>query len=254
MGRDTWFYKVDKCKAKEYLLPFLEESNYNGLTFENFLKERNDIHEQYNQIVSPYNEILNCIATDFNWIKASALFEIVWYIEDFHRAVDRGNNKIDPLIGLGITELYYMRKGYGIMFQYGDYNDIFEMNMIDEGNDGANIDANDFKKFADYLMLLGELIAIDSKESNEISPDVVKELEGIKEKNMGNDNLFNLLKNEFSIIKRDYDSAIADNPQNTRSSPTVELYFNSYLISHSFYDIKRALLDINTRLIIVDSI
>ena len=256
MGRDTWFYKVDKYKAKKHLVPFLEESSFNGITFRAFLEERNELNEQYNQTVTSFDDILNCIDSDFNQIKASALNEVIRYLKNFNYAKNDGKNKFDVLTNFGIEEFFYARNGYGIMWQISNYTDEFDIELQYEDDDGIRIEVDNFISIANYLMLLGELMDVDSLEENEqpeFHKEVFTDLETIKKYFRENKRLWDFLTKEFEDIKYEYLNEL-EFGSTYKAHPYVDLYYKGYGILHSFFYVKKSLANKNTHIIIVDSI
>ena len=142
------------------------------------------------------------------------------------------------------------------MWQISNYTDEFDIELQYEDDDGIRIEVDNFISIANYLMLLGELMDVDSLEENEqpeFHKEVFTDLETIKKYFRENKRLWDFLTKEFEDIKYEYLNEL-EFGSTYKAHPFVDLYYKGYGILHSFFYVKKSLANKNTHIIIVDSI
>ncbi|KOP38132.1 hypothetical protein DBB36_13065 [Flavobacterium sp. WLB] len=147
------------------------------------------------------------------------------------------------------------------MFQYGNFTDYFDVDQIDEVNDGKNVKTKDFIRFLDYMILLMKKILdadLDKSEyKHEFSKEEIEEISKIENLNQENKLLFQRIEAEFVWLKQNFlkEKEEADMNQNYRSRDPD---YNTILCADWFLvnciRMKKEIEEINTNILIVDSI
>lgn len=145
------------------------------------------------------------------------------------------------------------------MFQYGNFTDYFNVDQIDEGNNGKNVKTKDFIRFLDYMILLMKKIL----EANltwykyEFSEEEIKEISKIENLNQENKLLFEIIESESISLKENFfvekEKEDVEENYNSRNGD-----YAAVICADSFFEncirMKNEIEEINTNILIVDSI
>lgn len=267
MGRTTEFFKLDAEKAKNNLLLDLVSKTKFKKSFEDFIIERKN--EFGNDYDVTFNDVIKKVSTDINTILPSELWELTFWLGEIE--YDRrylqgeGYEKVhsELYINNGIESLYEIvsTNAYGFMFQYGNFTDYFEVNEIREMDSGHNVDAKDFVRFLDYMILLMKKILdadLDKSEYKHVfSKEEIEEISKIENLNRENKLLFQRIEAEFVWLKQNFlkEKEEVDLNENYRSrNPDYMTIFCADGFLENCIRMKKEIEEPNTNILIVDSI
>ncbi len=265
MGRHTQIYMLDKVKSSTFLYEDLKNKTFNNKTFESFINDRKTEFESLGYL--SFDKILQTINEDINFITSSELFEITYFIDQEILNSDFFDNKKQDVTykKYGLELLYDIGSSatcYSYMFQYGNFTHYFPINELpdttsyyDYGYSGRNIDANDFLKFNDYMILMMKRI-LDSEIC--LSNDYITDFDAkekiivaeVVEKHKNNKVLLEVIENEFNYLKTYWDKQ----DEHSRSPEINTIWSACQFLSISIQMKQIINQKINTRIVIVDSI
>lgn len=265
MGRTTEFFKLDAEKAKTNLILDLHSKTKFKKSFEDFISERKA--EFGDDFDVTFNDVIKKVSTNINTIRPNELWELTFWIGEIEseRIYQQGESyeKVhnELYINNGIESLYEIisTNAYGFMFQYGNFTDSFDVDQINEINDGKNVKTKDFIRFLDYMILLMKKIL----EANltwykyEFSTEEIEEILKIEDLNKENKILFELIDREFVWLKQNFfEEKERENQEENYRSRNGDYY--TVFCADSFFEncirMKKEINEINTNILIVDSI
>ncbi|GGG07656.1 hypothetical protein GCM10011344_05270 [Dokdonia pacifica] len=244
MGRDTWFYKLDKIKAREVLLPDLKDPHKLPITFKKFCYDRKWISSK------GYEESIKVISEDINQINPINLFRIIQYVGLTIKPLE----KQSTLDKYGIHEILYLGRDNAYAFMY-HFSDLIIAQRID---DNYNIKQELFMIFVNYIIILTlEFVVMTHDIDDKIKPYIIEA-----------NRLKKLIKKEPYIQRAltevvpdiykqwiDYENSTDPDKYNSIEFPydywICELAYG-FLIH--FIEIKNSIKKENTNIIIIDSI
>lgn len=266
MGRTTEFYKLDDEKAKNNLILDLLSKTKFKKSFEDFIIERKaEFGDDYDVT---FNDVIGKVSSNINTIRPNELWELTFWIDEIKYERTRHGENYEKIndelyINNGIESLYQIHgvDAYGFMFQYGNFTDYFDVDQIDEINDGKNVNSKDFIRFLDYMLLLMKrIIEADLDESeynNEFSEEVINEISQIENLNQENTLLFQRIEAEFVWLKQNFlkEKENVELDENYRSkNPDYHTIFCADWFFENCIRMKKEIEEINTNILIVDSI
>ncbi|TPG35333.1 hypothetical protein [Flavobacterium pectinovorum] len=267
MGRTTEFYKLDAEKAKKNLILDLSSKTKFKKSFENFIIERkNEFKDDFDVT---FDNVVQKVSSNINTILPSELWELTFWLGEieYERRTFQGESyeKMynELYINNGIESLYEIqnRNAYGFMFQYGNFTDYFEVNEIREMDSGHNVDTKDFVRFLDYMILLMKKILdadLDKSEYKHVfSKEEIEEISKIENLNQENKLLFQRIEAEFVWLKQNFikekEEEDLDKNYSSRNADYATIFCADSFFEHCIR-IKNSLNEINTNILIVDSI
>ncbi|WEK70229.1 MAG: hypothetical protein P0Y62_01495 [Candidatus Chryseobacterium colombiense] len=260
MSRNTEIYIFNREIASKVLYNDLTDKKLYRKTFEDFINERKT------EIGKSYEQILNIVKEDINRISPVELFELIYYLneelvygkhyEEFQVNRDVRNSIYSKY---GITLLYELpgtTTCYSYMFQYGNFTHYYPIKEIktDEDEQGQNIDAKDFLRFNDYIILLmNRILSSGINEYYKDSENYLNEFEKnilteISLEYHDDDKFLNLIEEEFNDIKSNF-----EHKKNTDSPIINTIYRADSILSKSIEMKQKINPEKNTRIVIVDS-
>jgi len=261
MGRTTDFFKLNAEKAKSNLILDLHSKTKFKKSFEDFLIERKA--EVGNDFNVSFNNLIQKVSSNINTILPSELWELTYWLgEIYHERTKLGENseKVDYELyinnGIEILHVLISVNAYGFMFQYGNFTDQFKVNQIIDSWSGINVNAKDFIRFLDYMILLMKKIleADLSNDSYQFSIEEIDEASKIENKNQENKLLFELIDREFNHLKENF-FAEKENLENYGSrDPDYFTVLCAESFFHNCLEMKKEIEEINTNILILDSI
>lgn len=245
MGRDTWFYILNKEKVREKLYPDMISPDKFAESFKNFTKRRKSIcGNDYN---TNYENIIEKAKSNINDILPSELFELTyWFGEIEYDSKDKG---IDLLFYLHGTT------AYSFMFQYGNFTHYFPLDESIEKWSGSTVNPNDFIRFLDYMILLMSKIVISKVDDLEydLTYSQIEYINTVEKSYEDEKLLQEIIDSEFEYLKKEYIGYV-ESDSNSKLSPEV----NTIPWAGNFFDscieIKMKITESNTKIFIVDSI
>lgn len=267
MGRTTEFFKLDAEKAKNNLLLDLLSKTKFKKSFEDFITERKT--EFGDDFDVTFNDVIQKVGFNINNISPNEAWELTLWLgeiesERIHQQRETYEKVQNELyINNGIESLYEIHgvNAYGFMFQYGNFTDYFDVDQIDEMNDGKNVNSKDFIRFLDYMILLMKrIIEADLDESeykHEFSEEVINEISQIENLNQENTLLFQRIEAEFVWLKQNFlkEKENVGLDENYRSKdPDYYTIFSADWFFENCIRMKKKIDEINTNILIVDSI
>lgn len=317
MGRDTWFYKLDREKAKSKLYAdIISDTKFNELytpLFKNkdkaqtkttpFRRFQTALRISINRIINrkegetrnkldhkqhnlPKGFILNTnsnksfktfllnrdkefgiganlfdrichkVQTNINTILPSELSEITFWLDELCFDLRDINKEISTELfkDNGLDELLHLhgRAAYGFMFRFGTFTDYFEIEGINEYDDGFSLKRDYFIKFLDFVILLmGKLLEenLEPDYQHEFTNEECIEINSIKQKYKADSIFSEAIEKEFNYLVKNYkrENPIHRDPDITAVN-MADSYF-SYCIT-----MKNSISESNTNILIVDSI
>ncbi|CAC9974156.1 hypothetical protein [Flavobacterium panici] len=266
MGRTTEFFKLNAEKAKNNLILDLHSKTKFKKSFEDFISERKaEFGDRY---VVTFNNVIQKVSSNINTILPKELWELTYWLGEieYERIYQQGENyeKVhnELYINNGIESLYEVQStnAYGFMFQYGNFTDYFETDETDEPYDGGrNIDTIKFIRFLDYMILLMKKI-LDADLTwykYDFSKEEIEETSKIENLNQENKLLFEVIESESISLKENFfvEKEKENLEENYRSRNGD--YYTVFCADNFFENclrMKKEIEEINTNIIIVDSI
>lgn len=267
MGRTTWFYKLNAEKAKSNLILDLHSKTKFKKSFEDFILERKT--EFGDDFDVTFNDVIQKVSSNINTIRPNELWEITyWFNEIDHERRHKQGESYEKVynelyVNNGIESLYEIhgRNAYSFMFQYGNFTDYFDVDQIDEVNDGKNVKTKDFIHFLDYMILLmKKIIEVDldkSEYKHKFSKEEIEEISKIENLNQENKLLFQRVEAEFAWLKQKFlkEKEQEELEENYSSrNPDYNTIFCADWFLVNCIRIKKEIKEINTNILIVDSI
>lgn len=267
MGRTTEFFKLDAERAKSNLILDLHSKTKFKKSFKDFISERKA--EFGDDFDVTFNDVIEKVSSNINTIRPNELWELTFWLGEIEleRRYQQGeshekvhnelyiNNGIESLYEIGSTN------AYGFMFQYGNFTDYFDVDQIDEVNDGKNVKTKDFILFLDYMILLMKKILdadLDKSEYKHVfSKEEIEEISKIENLNQENKLLFERIEAEFVWLKDNFfaekEKEDSEENYNSRNGDYSTVLCADYFFENCIR-IKKSLEEINTNILIVDSI
>jgi hypothetical protein len=267
MGRTTEFYKLNAEKAKNNLILDLHSKTKFKKSFEDFITERKA--EFGDNFDVTFSDVIEKVSSNINTIRPNELWELTFWLGEIEydkryqqeESYEKVHNEL--YIENGIESLYEMvsTNAYGFMFQYGNFTDYFDVDQIDEGNNGKNVKTKDFICFLDYMILLMKKILdadLDKSEYKHVfSKEEIEEISKIENLNQENKLLFQRIEAEFVWLKQNFlkEKEEVDLNENYRSrNPDYMTIFCADGFLENCIRMKKEIKEINTNILIVDSI
>lgn len=244
----------NKLDHKQYNLPkgFILNTNSNK-SFKTFLIHRN---KEVGISADLFDRICNKVHTNINTILPSELFELTFWLGDLCFDLRDVNKEISKELfeDNGLDELLHLhgRTAYGFMFRFGTFTDYFEIEGINEGDDGFNLDHDYFIKFLDFVILLmGKLIEenLEPDYQHEFTNEERIEIKHIEQKYKADSIFFEAIEKEFNYLVNNYKR---DNPIHRDPDITAVNMASSYFCY--CITMKNSITTSNTNILILDSI
>ena len=240
MGRDTWFYKLDKIKAKEILLPELKNSAKASITFKNFCASEKWISP------SCFDEVMSAVSNDINQVDPESLWVIIKYIS---LNVDHSLKEIETTLNhYGINEILYVNRSdaYALMSHLNDHFIDFEY----------NVKRNTFLMFVDYMILLSAEFAIKTNVVDDKLQTYIAEANVLKEKRKNESRIQRALDEEIPIIYKEWQEIEQKGDWHQKITFPYDYWFCyfAYGFLIQFSNIKNEIKSEHTNILIIDSI
>lgn len=239
MGRDTWFYKLDKVKAKEILLPDLKDHAKSPVSFKKFCTSEKWITS------SCFDETINVISNDINQIDPENLLAIIEYI----RTIINFEEEDNALNRYGIKEIISVRRdeAYALMTHLNDH-------FIDDFK--YNVKRNVFLMFVDYMILLSADFVIKTDAIYDELQTYIAEANVLKEARKNESRIQIALEEEIPIIYKEYQKIEQKGDWYQKITFPYDYLFcycaDSYLIQ--FSNVKNEIKSEHTNILIIDLI
>lgn len=244
MGRDTYFYIMNKEKVREKLYPELISSDKFTESFKEFIRRRKSIHgNAYN---TNYEDVIEKAKLDINTILPSELFELTYWFEEI--GYDYKAKGIDVLDYLHGTT------AYSFMFQYGNFTHYYPLEELNEEWSGKSVNPNDFIRFLDYMILLmGKIVISKIADSEDELTDFEKEyITTVADRYKDDKLLLEIIDSEFDYLKKEYISYTQSDSH--RPGPEANTIFYAWSFLDRSIKMKIKITESNTSILIVDSI
>lgn len=238
MGRDTEFYKLDKIKAKEILLPDLKDHTKSPISFKNFCTSEKWITP------SCFDQTINVISNDINQIDAENLWVIIKYIG----LISNWTDTKTTLNHYGIEEFLSARRNeaYALMSHLNNHFIDFEY----------NVKQNAFLTFVDYMILLSAELALKTNVIDDRLETYIAEANKLKEERKSESRIQRALEEEIPIIYKEWQEIEQKGDWYQKITFPYDYWFcySAYGFLIQFSNIKNEIKTEHTNILIIDRI
>ncbi|MDN3691583.1 hypothetical protein QWZ06_04615 [Chryseobacterium tructae] len=210
MARHTSVYMIDKTIASANLYKDLQNKVYHTGTFKKFFEDRK---KEFNDDNMNFDNILETVRNDANFLTPDDLFEITLFLSSQIYALPKQQSwnilmeQIENLYNYyGIVELFKLPSKTvcaAYIFQYGNYTEYYPLDEIKGDDGGANITSENFLHFNDYVILVMKRI-LESKLNDDYDYQLTEEEEKIVDvitiENQGNSHLSEIIADELKFL------------------------------------------------------
>ncbi|MEN2413188.1 hypothetical protein [Flavobacterium mesophilum] len=264
MSRETYVFIIDSKKAKEKLIPEIENNTNYNITLKEFIEDSNKRESIRNQI--SYEKIIKKISTDFNEITTKELAEIFFWLLNLEIKVNHSERKMfydneydfyNNLKELGIELVYEMAQKdrcWVFMYQLGQYESLNKLGLYSDDDDWQDYEISNlqFKEYLDYLLLLLSKIEIENQNPITEVSAVLNTFSNNEKLNKHVDYSLEEIRNENKVEdekKREIES------QNLiyRGSYQCSYYYLAETMFEQISELKEKLKNYNGKILVIDS-
>ncbi len=265
MSRYVYFYALNSKQGKDELYDDLTATTKYAKSFADFIAERTaKWGNSYNVI---YQQVIDSVKNHFEDLLPSHLHEIERWYDDLLRNHSPGPElqwkEFDEALAAllrrcGIETLFEITNAsascYGFIFQYGNFEDEYELDAFNEDDDGSNIKRDDFIHFLDYMILLMCQLHdanLDHQfDYSDLSEDHQKEIKRIMADYHNDAKIQDLLNRELNYIKEHW---IEHQQDGHRFNPEAQTVFDHYRFLMACLTMKATLTEEYTRVLMINA-
>jgi hypothetical protein len=263
----TWvfYYALNSKQGKDELYDDLTSATKYPRSFADFIAEQTA--KWGNSFTVTYQQVIDSVKNRFEDLLPSHLSAIERWYDDLLCNHSPGSElqwkEFDEALATllrrcGIETLFEITNAsascHGFIFQYGNFEDEYELDAFNEDDEGSNIKREDFIHFLDYMILLmcrlRDANLYNQFDYSDLSEDHQKEIKRIMANYHNDTKIQELLNRELNYIKEHW---IEHHQNDGPSDPEVQTVYDHYRFLIACLEMKATLKEEYTRVLMINA-